>query len=218
MRKVLIVFGILTSVTIAASVARAQCAFDDSRVAPFFRGFMVRYYEPCTGAPNSTTQAGIPSCAPPVPQSLYEFDSQNSARCLLRLVHYYEALCTDGSGIACSNVLIRSRCNHLLLPDGVTPSNGESGWALVLGVQFTLDDNSNSDMTVTNFAFQINFPVSSQGDISLWVPGVFTNDLLAALFGAGNALPGCTSIGVRIAEVHDPDGNIFAALGTSRRL
>ena len=124
--------------------------------------------------------------------------------------------CTDGSPFACSNLWIRARCNRVLLSDGLTPTNGEAGWDLVLALQFTMDDES-GDMTVVNVAYDIAFPPSNAGQISLWLPGVFTNDLQQALFGPGNALPACTTAAVRIAEVHDPSGNIFAELGTSRR-
>jgi hypothetical protein len=100
-----------------------------------------------------------------------------------------------------------------LFSDGL--SLDETGsWALQTIARASFDDNSNGDMTVIDFPAAFTVGAASKGKLKFKGD---TNTLLADLFGPGSALPGCTAIELITVKITDPEGNLFATLGSSSR-
>jgi hypothetical protein len=216
MKKTLISAIAVAALGFYATSASAQCAFDEPAKAKGIKSSMVKAMSSCPGvtfaSPNSSTMAGVPGCATPVPLSLYQFENLKGA-CSLKTSHKVESPCSDGSPSDCSNLTLSVKCGGVLDADGVTP-NSQAGWNLNTVARATFNDNANGDMTVIDFPAQFSLPPASGGKLK----GKFdTNTLLNGLFGPGSALPSCTAIELISVKIADPSGNAFASLGTSGR-
>ncbi len=79
----------------------------------------------------------------------------------------------------------------------------------------TFDDANGGDMTIIDFPIQAAFHPPARGKIRLRQD---TNALLNFLdiFGS-NAFPGCTAVELLSAAVVDPQGDVFAVMGSSTR-
>ncbi len=216
MKKIVISVAAVAALGFYASSASAQCAFDEPAKAKGIKSSLVKAMSSCPGvtfaSPNSSTMAGVPGCATPVPLSLYQFENLKGS-CSLKTSHKVEIPCSDGSPSDCSNLTLSVKCGGVLDSDGVTP-NSQAGWNLNTVARATFNDNANGDMTVIDFPAQFSLPPASGGKLK----GKFdTNTLLIGLFGPGSALPACTAIELISVKIADPSGNAFASLGTSGR-
>lgn len=216
MKKALLTITAVAAVGFYASSASAQCSFNEPGKAKGFKTSMVRAMSACPGitfaAPNSSTMAGVPTCAPPTPVSAFKFDTDKGS-CSIKTGQKLEEPCSDGSGIPCANLSLQAKCSGVLNSDGVTPNN-DPGWNLNTIARATFDDNVNGDMTVIDFPAQFPLPPAVKGKLK----GKFnTNDLLNGLFGPGSALPGCTAIELISIKIADPAGNTFASIGSATR-
>jgi hypothetical protein len=217
MRKISVaVFGVIM-LGLAAQSAQAQCSFDEPIKAKGTKSSFVRAYAVCGGgitfpSTNTSTMAGVPGCTPPFPLSPFFFANDKSG-CSFKSTQKFEDPCTDGSGIPCANLKISSKCDGVLNTDNSTPTS-LPGWAMNTVARATFDDNTSGDMTVINFPAQFAFPQASGGSFKLKSS---TNELLETLFGPGSALPGCTAIQLISVAIADPNGSIFAVLGSSTR-
>jgi hypothetical protein len=215
MKKALFTVAAVAALGAYASVASAQCDFNEPGKAKGLKSSMVKAYAACPGitfpATNSTTMAGVPGCATPFALSTYKFDAKG--KCDLKTSHKLENPCSTGNPVACSNLSLQVKCSGVVNADGVTP-NAQAGWNLNTVARATFNDNSSGDMTVIDFPAQFPLPAAVKGKFG----GKFTtNQLLTDLFGAGSELPGCTAIQLIRVAVADPAGNTFATMGSSAR-
>ena len=216
MRKLTIIAAVAI-IGASAVGAHAQCEFDGPAKSKGMKSSMVRSYAGCPSitfaGPNSSTEGGTPTCAPPYAHSTYLFDDLKSG-CDFKTSAKKEDPCSDGSGIACMNLGIQAKCSGILRSDGTTPISGvtDIGWSISTISRATMDDPGNGDMTVINFPVQISFPEPSSGKLSVKTG---TNDILAGLGLA--ALPGCAQIEIVDLAVQDPSGQPFAVMGAGAR-
>jgi hypothetical protein len=216
MKKALFTVAAVAALGAYASVASAQCSFDEPAKAKGLKSSLVKAMASCPGitfpSSNTSTMAGVPGCATPFELSAYKFDNDKGS-CSLKTTHKVEAPCSTGNPTPCSNLGLSVKCAGVNNADGVTPNN-QSGWNLNTVARATFDDNSNGDMTVIDFPAQFPLAPASGGKFS----GKFdTNTLLNGLFGPGSELPACTAIQLVSVGIADPAGNIFATMGTSGR-
>jgi len=160
--------------------------------------------------------SGIPACtgvfaSSPTPSS---FSFGNKGRCSLKTSAKLESPCSTGSGIDCSNLTFVAKCSDLIGLDGLTPISA-GAWSLNMVMRMTTNDPSGGDMTIIDFPMQAAFNQPARGKIRLRLD---TNRLLNFLLAFGNeALPGCTAIELLSAAVADPQGDVFAVMGSSTR-
>lgn len=216
MKKALFTIAAVAALGAYASSASAQCAFNEPGKAKGLKSSLVKAYAACPGitfpGTNSSTMAGVPTCATPFALSAYKFDTLKGS-CSIKTSHKLESPCSTNPMADCANLSLSVKCSGVLNADGVTP-NAQSGWNLNTVARATFDDNSNGDMTVIDFPAQFPLPQASGGKFS----GKFTtNQLLTDLFGAGSELPGCTAIQLIRLAIADPAGNTFATMGTASR-
>jgi hypothetical protein len=199
--------------------AYAQCAFDVPAKAKIIKSSLVRAYASCPGAtfasPNTTTMAGVPGCAPPTPNSAYEFDDAKGA-CTLSMKHGIETPCSDGIAPSCSSVRIVLKCSGIRDPGGATLTS-TTGWSLGLVHRATTNDASNGDMTILDIPFQLTLPDPENGKLKMTFDFGPCTGPLCPLFGPSASLPACASLEILSATLLDPDGNAFARLGSSGR-
>jgi hypothetical protein len=215
MKKALITVTAVAVLGFFAGSASAQCSFNSAGKAKGFKTSMVRAYSSCPGityaSPNSSTMAGVPTCAPPVALSVFKFNSKG--KCDVKSGHKLENPCSDPGSSVCSNLTLSVKCSGITQADGVT-LDSSPGWNLNTIARATFDDNSNGDMTVIDFPAQFPLGQAASGKLK----GKFTtNELLVGLFGPGSALPGCTQIELLTIKIADPAGNLFASIGSGSR-
>ena len=216
MKKTLLTLTAVAALGFYATSASAQCAFDEPAKAKGIKASMVKAMSSCPGvtfaSPNTTSMTGTPACAPPTPLSLFQFEDIKGS-CSVKTKHKVEDPCSDGSPDACSNLSLNVKCSGVLESDGATPISG-GGWNLNTVARATINDNTNGDMTIIDFPAQFPLPDAKNGGLK----GKFsTNQLLFDLFGPGSALPACTAIELITTKIADPNGDLFATLGTSGR-
>ena len=199
----------------APAVAHAQCAFDEPSKAKSLKSDMVRAYSSCPGVTfptsNTTTMAGVPGCAPPVPLSSYEFGPKGW--CKIAITTNFESPCAFASQAECTNPRFSLKCNDLRTSEDA-PADAP-GWELAVVFRATISDQANGDLTVIDFPLRYPMASAADGKIS----GKFgLNDLLCQLLSdLCPALPVCSSFEVITAAAVDPDGNVFARMGSSGR-
>jgi hypothetical protein len=225
MRKLTILLAAVAMFGFTASVALAQCTFNEPAKAKGFKMSMVRSYASCPGItfPSSNTSTstggGTPACTPPFAHSVFKFNSKGS--CSVKTKQKLEAPCSTGDGTYdCSNLSIQLKCKGIVQDDGVTPvtpgmGNGGDGWGLNTVARATFSDRDNGDMTVIDFPARFAVPAAKKGKLKMKSD---TNYLLTeVVFSPGAELPPCTGIQLISIAVADPDGNIFAVPGSSTR-
>jgi len=220
-RRGIVVIPVVGSVLLlSAGFAVAQCAFDAPTKAKGIKTSMVRAYAGCPGitfpSPNTSTMAGVPGCTPPMTQSAYEFDDETSG-CSIRLAQSVESPCFDGAP-ACGRIKLKARCWGILDPGGATLTESP-GWSLSIIARITIADETSGDMTIIDFPAQFSSGQASRGKLKLTYdssdPCAYS---LCNLFPPpAHAFPVCTTLEIPSARILDPDGNIFAAAGTSSR-
>jgi hypothetical protein len=196
--------------------ARAQCAFDAPVKAAGFKSSMVRAYAGCPSitfpGSNTSTMAGVPGCAPPFALSDYQFADEKSG-CSIQLSHNLKDPCPSGDAVECADIRVKAKCTGVLESDGLTPASGP-GWVLNLSTRITWDDQTRGDMTVIDSPAQFSFSEASGGTLKL---DFSIYDLLCLLFFGCPSFPACLQNHVLSASILDPDGNVFAVLGSSSR-
>jgi hypothetical protein len=154
--------------------------------------------------------AGVPGCTPPFVLSPYGFGLKGA--CSVQFRGNFEDPCSNGFGVPCSNPSLVAKCTGI--EDPITGEPTESaGWALNLVLRLTTDDPSGGDMTVVDVPAQFAFDSASLGKLKL---KAVMNDLFSIdCFGA--CIAGCTSYQILRVAIADPDGSIFAVMGSSSR-
>jgi hypothetical protein len=193
----------------------AQCAFDAPTKAKGIKTSMVRAYAGCVGgitfpSSNTSTMAGVPGCTPPMALSQFEFGSAGS--CSIKVSQRIESPCpleTD----SCAIWRVEVNCKDIYDPGGTTPT--ETGdWALSFLARLTWNATAAGDQTVIDFPLQVPLPGAHNGQlrVKMSVP------TCSLLFGCeAFAWPDCTSVQLIRSSIVDPDGNIFAVMGSSSR-
>jgi hypothetical protein len=212
---------------LAPSWAVSQCAFNaPGHATGTMKGFMVRYYAACPGitflSPNTgtSTGGGTPGCALPVATSKFLFGPKGS--CKLIVKSRIETPCSDGFGNSCANPAIKVACKDVRESDGHTAIHGEAssdsgtGWGLRAVARVTLDDPVIGDATVVDFPARFAIPAAHGGgklklktSAQSFLEGFFPDSMAL--------LAPCSSLELKSVSVVDPDGRIFAVLGTSTR-
>jgi hypothetical protein len=203
--------------------AHAQCAFDAPAKARSIKSSLVRANSPCpltstVPYPNTNTTAGVAACTPPTPRSLYTFDD-TKGWCSVLVKHSVETPCPDEIASSCSVVKITTKCAGVLDPFVIPPTpTSTAGWTLNIINRATFDDESNGDMTIIDFPLTLEMPPFENGKLkSNVLIGGPCDGLLCDPFGPSIAPPPCTQMEILSIALRDPDGNVFATLGSSGR-
>ena len=203
----------LLVVALATSSASAQCSFPHPLKAKSYKTSLVQAFIPCdqpsTLTPNTTTEGGVPACAPPETQNEAYGNPANG---------WLWGPSSDGrfSLRAAKNKIPPLDFEHYsdvivaLTLDQVFDAHGAVANApgtLVLILRMTLDDPANGDMTTLDFPIQ--FPITVQGNqVNLKTSvNARLNEMSLP------HLPNCTSIEVIDVSVLDENGNAFATAG-----
>lgn len=226
MKKVLFSLAAIATFALVANSALAQCSFDEPAKAKGLKSDLIRSYSACPGvtflSPNTITMAGVPGCndasGNPVPRSPFKFNDKKG-KCSVKTQAKVFSDCPvpgdppTSTGVPCMNLTLSAKCSGITEGDGSTPISG-GAWSLNTVARATFNDSAGGDMTVIDFPAQFAFATPAKGKMKLKQD---TNGLLNFLFGPGSELPGCTAIEVLSLAVADPDGGIFAVMGSSGR-
>jgi hypothetical protein len=212
MRNLLFIVAAALAVSLSASTASAQCAFEHPRKAKEFKCDLVQTFISCGNpggnAPNTTTAGGVPACAPPetpnqqagTPINGWQWWEQRSTG----RIQFREFSGVNGGNTR--DLKVKMRLNKIL--DGTGGLASGSGTLSTLA-RATLEDpaGGGTDMTVIDFPAPFPFSMSN-GTASL------TTSANVLLQGLGiPPLPGCTSIETVAITILDPNGNPFAGCG-----
>lgn len=195
-------------------VAHAQCAFDGPTKARGLKTSMVRAYASCPGitfaAPNTSTMAGVPACAPPASLSTFKFGPKG--QCKISMRANAEVPCGAPAFTAgCTNPRFSVKCSDVT-DFGGTPIS-DPGWELSLVLRVTTDDEQNGDITIVDTPLGLAIPTAENGKLTLRAE---LNELLC-LFDPCPTLSPCTSFEIISAHIRDPSGAVFATMGSSVR-
>jgi len=175
---------------------------------------MVRAYSGCPGvtfsAPNASTMAGVPACGPPTVMSTYQFGPKGA--CKVRIQQRAEFPCLGICGSDCANLLIRATCKDI--QDSVGAPIESNPWVLRLLARATLDDDDAGDVTIIDLPpSEFFFSQASNGKIKL------KQDLYSGVLDPCSwpVLPPCMMTEWLSVKIADPDGKVFATLGSSTR-
>ena len=215
-RRGIVVIPVVGSILfLSAGLAAAQCAFDAPTKAKGIKTSMVRAYAGCPGitfpSPNTSTMTGVPGCAPPFALSPFEFGPDGS--CSLKSSQSIESPCPIAPLSGCAMLQITARCTDIRDPGGATQTTAP-GWAINLVLRITEEDPSSGDLTVIDVPLQVSFPQARNGRMRL---NRLLPECLLHVFPCGVEWGACTSLQLLYAAVADPDGNIFAVVGSSSR-
>ena len=206
----LVVLGI-TTVTAAA---HADCGFPHPKKAKQFRAALVQAMLPCGDVggltPNTTTEGGIPACAPPETENELDGSPDNGW-----LWH----------GSSTGVIYLKAASNKLLGPLNPTNSRdlvvtlklydlhdrhgvvAHAPGKLTVTLRVTMKDRLNGNMTSMDWPIDFDFMV--QG-----ADAAMKTTVNAQLNAQGKpSLPGCTSIEVVAIDVLDENGNRFGTPG-----
>lgn len=200
---------------------------------------MVRAWRACPnvtiGNPNTSTQAGTPSCAPigaagdtGLPGqggTAYLFGDRGACSFKVKdkVVPDCSSLAASGGGSLdlpagpCHVGSISGKCSDIRRPGGTEPIDGavDDGWRLRLLARFTFDDPLGGDMTVIDTPMEFAYGAPDAGKLA--TSGLTAEALLGAFGVAGSALPPCTQMEVVDVSVVDPGGEVFARMGGATR-
>ncbi len=206
---------VVFAVTTATGSAQAQCGFQHPKSAKQLRSALVQAMIPCDGpgglTPNTTTEGGVPACAPP--------ETENEE---------------DGSPVngwiwhgSSSGVIYLKSSNNKQLPGPLNPPNARdvavtlklynihdqhgvvahAPGKLIVTLRVTMQDRQNGNMTSTDWPIDFDFMV--QG-----ADAAMKTTVNARLNAEGMpSLPGCSSIEVVAIDVLDENGNRFGNAG-----
>ncbi len=192
--------------------AHADCDFEHPKTAKQFRSNLVQAFVTCGGFANTTTEGGVPSCAPPEtwnelggsPPGGWMWD-ESKGRGEIRLKAAKNKV-TGLSNVDPSDVADVEISAAL---SGVTENFvfADGDGTVTLVVRMTWKDHVGGDMTTIDFpgARTITL-VGGKGKMKSSF-----NALMAQLMQPG--LPRCTSVELLYAAVRDPNGSTFAAAG-----
>lgn len=201
-----------------ASMASAVCDYEHPKKAGQLKSSMVQAMVSCNNpggnTPNSTTEGGVPTCAPPEtfhqqagsPSGGWSWD-ENKAKGDVSFKAAKNKVPMQPADSA--DLAVQLKMSGIL-QGGLTPSGPANGNGVLATVaRATLKDRMNGDMTVVDFpaGFQVT---AVNGKISRKTTA---NELLVGTLGQP-ALPSCSSIEVVSVAVVDPNGNNFASMGT----
>jgi len=212
-------FSLLATVLVvlAASAAHAQCAFNAPAKARGIKADMVRAYSacpriPCPGVscfpPNTTTMAGVPACGPPVSVSSYKFGPRGA--CKFQMSQKAERPCAGGCTFDCANISFKASCKEVRDAAGLAIEAG--AWAFDTVLRVTMDEPSGGLMTVIDIPLQFAFDLPKRGKLKMRVS---TNDLNFDGVCIAQFLPPCAHTELISGAIVDPDGNVFATMGSS---
>jgi len=207
--------------------AVSQCKFNEpGGITAASKASLVRYYPGCPGitflAPNTSTSTGggTPGCTPPTPTSEFLFGPKGS--CTLVVKSRIETPCSDGFGDSCANPAIKLTCRDVREPDGQTGIHGKqagdsgTGWGLKAVARVTLDDPVVGDTTVVDFPARFAIPPAKgfgklklRTSAQIFLEGFFQDQMAL--------LAPCSALEFKSVAVVDPDGNVFAVMGSSTR-
>ena len=213
MKKALFTLATVATLGFIASTASAQCDFNEPFKAKGLKSDMIKAMTPCGGTAgqtiNTASATGIPACTPPLPLSSYNFGVKG--KCSVKTTHKYEAPCKWDGSSECSDITLKLKCSDVLDPSD-TPAFG-SGWSLSTLARATFNDSDGGgdDMTIVDFPAQFPIPDASKGKIKAKLS---TNELLDA---TGGTLPGCSAVELLNMYLLDPNGDIFASMGSQAR-
>ena len=220
MKKILTMIVAISLVGFGAGSASAICDFNAPAKAKGTKTSMTRAFASCPGithaSTNTVTAGGVPGCQPVTAISTYVFGPKG--QCTAKSKHVYEAPCKFTGEAECANVYVTAKCKDIRMADGNTPiySPGPAqGWSMNNLSRATMSDESISgDLTVIDFPTQFAFPDGKKGGLK--VKGN-ANQMLYELLELETGLSACISIETVKMSISDPDGNTFAAQGTSSR-
>jgi hypothetical protein len=218
MKKHIIVAGAaVLALGFSASLASAQCNYEHPKQAKQIKAALTQAFVSCLNpggnTPNTTTEGGVPSCAPPM--TFHEQSGSPGGGWL------WDEL--KGKGDV-SFKAAKNKAVHILNPPNDTadlavqlkmsgilntlsaPAGGNGTLATV--ARATLEDRTGGPMTVVDFP--AGFPITAiGGKVQLKTTA---NALLNGIGQPG--LPGCTNIELVNVTVVDPQSDNFAAIGT----
>lgn len=201
-----------------ANAAGPQCAYEHPKKAGGLKSSMVQAMVSCNNpggnTPNSTTEGGVPTCAPP--ETFHQqngnqaggwFWDESKAKGDVSFKAAKNKLPSQPPDSADLAVQLKMSGLQQGSVSASAPANGPGVLATV--ARATLKDRLNGDMTVVDFP--AGFDVQAvDGKIS---KKTTANDLLVNTLGQP-ALPSCSSIEVVSVAVVDPNGDNFATMGT----
>lgn len=214
MKRTLLALACVAAVGLLASNADAQCSFNTPAKAKGLKADMARVFAGCGnsityGAPNSVSDALLPTCAPVSANSTFQFGEKGA--CSVKTTQKLESPCSIAShnGPDCANIFIQLKCKDIRETDGITLVDGGPDWTLATLARATFNDVSNGDMTLIDFP--VPFVLSPEkGGIK------FKQDLNSRLDALGLAkLPGCATVQLINIQVADPTGALFASMGSA---
>ena len=214
MKKHILVAGAaLLALSFSASMASAaNCAYPHPKSAKQIKSSLVQAMVSCGNpggnVPNSTTEGGVPTCAPPEtynqqagsPGSGWLWGPSSKGDVTFKASKNKVTTDVDSGDLS-----VAVKMSGLV--DSIGPVNGNGSLSTL--ARATLKDRMNGDMTVVDFPAPFGLPCVD-GKINRKTSA---NDLLVNVIGQP-ALPSCSSIELVDVKVVDENGNNFASLGT----
>jgi hypothetical protein len=212
------------------TTASAQCSFDHPKKAQKFQGEFVQAFVSCGNpggnTPNTTTEGGVPGCAPPETfneaagnlSSGWRWDPlAGQGKLQLKAKKACTGKAKGTSMPACDpadtvlnppghvDLEVALKLKGVVDADGPATGLGE----LAMLARLTMDDWTGGDMTI------IDFPVHFPFDLKDGKAGLKSSaDALLNSLGV-QSLPACTNLDIVNIGVLDENGNRFANLGLS---
>jgi len=194
------------------SLANAACNYQHPKSAKSLKSSLVQAMVSCGNpggnVPNSTTEGGVPTCAPPQtfneqagsPGNGWKWGPSSKGDVSFKAAKNKITTDVDSGDLA-----VAVKISGII--DSIGPVNGNGSLATV--ARATLKDRMNGDMTVVDFP--AGFGVTAvDGKINRKTSA---NDLLVNTLGQP-ALPSCSSIEVVDVKIVDENSNNFASMGT----
>lgn len=212
------------AVALAPPRVSAQCAFDRPTHGSItntgdLRTSLVQAFVSCNNpggnTPNTTTQNGVPACAPPEtwnvqagpPASGWRF-LQTPGQSWGRLeLNRQSGSFTNPNGIR--DTRIRLNFRKIVLSNGTTPVAAGTPGKISLVLRSTIADPSNGDMSLIDFPVDIPFAFTGAGSVTNFT--AILGNVMNSSFGY--RFPDCSSIEVVSVAVLDSNNNVFAVPG-----
>ena len=206
----------LFSFALAAGDAGAQCGFEHPKKAAQMKLGLVQAFVcatcACGGLPNSTTEGGVPSCAPPEtyhqragsPPAGWIWDERKAKGTVQFTAAKNKIVDPLNDPLNSADLTVSLKISGIR-QEGFGPAQGEGGLQAV--ARITLADRIGGDMTVVDFPIGLRFTLADGRTKMRTSLNAYLNGFMQP------GLPGCTAIEIPFAGIIDPTGSPFASAG-----
>jgi hypothetical protein len=229
-KRLFVPFVAVLVIAISAAGARAQCSFGHPRSAKALLTTLTQAFVSCGNiggnSPNTTTEGGVPACAPPQtfaeqagsPSGTWTWDDLTpKVYGKLYIKRRLPPSCTTGTPAEqalcatlnpigdTTDLYFRVKLKGVREDATNFPANGTG--TLTVNVRVTFDDRAGGPMTWIDFPLSFSFEVNGGTADAIASGDAILND------EGRPGLPHCTSIEILSAAVIDENGNTFAVPG-----